>query len=74
MASVTLSQAQSMLRKYLAAEEAVLKGQSYTIGTRSLTRANLSAIVKERKYWQKMVDNLSGSGSMRTRRFVPRDD
>lgn len=29
---------------YLAAEEAVLTGQSYTIGNRQLTRANLADI------------------------------
>ncbi|WP_295163405.1 DUF6148 family protein [Selenomonas sp. F0473] len=32
------------LAEYLAAERAVLSGQSYTIGNRTLTRANLSTI------------------------------
>jgi hypothetical protein len=74
MPEITVATAQGMLDKYLAAEVAVLKGQSYTIGTRSLTRANLSTIVKERKYWQQMLANLQGGGSMRVRRFLPRDD
>lgn len=32
------------LARYLEAEKAVLMGQSYTIGTRTLTRADLSTI------------------------------
>lgn len=74
MATVTLVQAQSMLQKYLAAEEAVLKNQSYTIGTRTYTRANLSAIRKGRAEWQSVVNQLSGGGTMRVRRVLFRDD
>ena len=32
------------LRNYYAAERAVLSGQSYTVGNRTLTRANLAEI------------------------------
>ena len=32
------------LKMYLEAEQAVLTGQSYTIGNRTLTRANLATI------------------------------
>lgn len=36
------------LKQYLAAEEAILNGgQSYTIGNRTLTRANLGEIRKQ---------------------------
>ena len=35
------------LRMYLAAEEAVLQSQSYSIGDRQLTRANLNEIRDE---------------------------
>lgn len=69
----TLAQAQEMLDLYIAAEIAVLKGQAYTIKDRTLTRANHASIVRERKYWQRMVDSLSG-GSIRVRRVVPRDN
>jgi len=74
MASVTISQAQEMLTKYIEAEKAVLMNQSYTIGTRTYTRANLSAIRAGRAEWQKVHDQLSGSGRMRVRRVVFRDD
>lgn len=74
MASVTISQAQEMLTKYIEAEKAVLLNQSYTIGTRTYTRANLSAIRAGRTEWQKVYDQLSGSGGMRIRRVVFRDD
>jgi len=74
MASVTISQAQEMLAKYIEAEKAVLLNQSYTIGTRTYTRANLSAIRAGRAEWQKVYDQLSGSGGMRVRRVVFRDD
>lgn len=72
--SVTLASARSMLSQYIAAEEAVLKNQSYTIGTRTYTRANLTSIRNGRKEWQKAVDQFSGTGGMRVRRILPRDD
>ena len=34
------------LKKYIEAEEAILAGQSYTIGNRTLTRANLATVEK----------------------------
>lgn len=74
MGSVTLTEAKTMLNKYIAAEQAVLKNQSYTIGTRTYTRANLTSIRNGRKEWQKVVDQLSGSGGMRVRRVLFRDD
>lgn len=44
------------LRMYLEAEKTVLTGQSYTIGNRSLTRANLSEI-------RKAIDDLLAAGA-----------
>ena len=70
--SYTLAEAQEMLDAYKAAELAVLKGQSYTIKDRTLTRANHASIVRERKYWQRVVASLTG-GSFRVRRTVIRD-
>ena len=37
-----------MINSYLEAEKAVLTGQSYKIGTRELTRADLPEIIKAR--------------------------
>jgi len=76
MPQISITVAQDMLNQYIAAEKAVLQGQAYTIGNRSLTRANLNAIREGRKEWEAIVEQLStvGGGSMRVRRIVPRDD
>lgn len=50
-----MSTATDMLAKYLAAESAVLKGQSFTLGGRQLTRANLPEIIAGRKEWERRV-------------------
>lgn len=52
------SDAQTRLQLWLDAEEAVSKGQSYAIGDRSLTRANLSEIVERIGYWQRQVEGF----------------
>lgn len=51
-----MSTATDMVALYIAAEKAVLNGQSYSINGRSLTRANLSEICKGRDYWQSRVN------------------
>jgi len=50
-----MSEATDMLALYISAEKAVLKGQSYTIGSRSLTRANLPEIRTGRQEWESKV-------------------
>jgi len=72
MVTPTLVEAQEMYTLYLEAEKAILKGQSYTIKDRTLTRANLTSVVKARKEWQALVNQLT-AGGMRVRRAVPRD-
>ena len=44
------------LARYLEAEKAVLMGQSYTIGNRTLTRANLTSI-------RNAIDDLIAGGA-----------
>ena len=44
------------LKLYLEAEKAVLSGQSYTIGNRTLTRANLATI-------RNAIDSLIADGA-----------
>lgn len=39
------------LDTWLAAEEAIATGQSYQIGTRMLTRADLKQVREEMEYW-----------------------
>ena len=62
---------------WLEAEMAVATSQSYTIGSRSLTRANLSEIREQQKYWRKEIDRLDAiekyNGRNRTYIAVPRD-
>ena len=51
-----MSHATEMLAAYIAAEKAVLQGQSYTILNRSLTRVNLAEIRNGRREWQAKVN------------------
>lgn len=44
------------LAQYYAAEKAILSGQSYTIGTRTLTRAQLSTV-------RAAIDDLIAGGA-----------
>ena len=67
MAGITLAQAEAQLASYLAAETAVLAGQSYSIGGRSLTKANLQFIQQGIEIWNKRVQSLSRSGKIRVR-------
>jgi hypothetical protein len=69
---IDLERAKKHLNAWLDAELAVTTGQSYSIGSRSLTRANLSEISKQINYWRREVSRLEGKGR-RARRFVPRD-
>lgn len=68
MAGITLEIAEQRLADYLAAELAVLGGQSYTImGSRSMTRANLAEIREGIRFWRSEVLELEAK---RTR--IPR--
>lgn len=75
MTVITLERARIHLNAWLDAELTVTKGQSYTIGNRTLTRANLSEITKQVERWETKVEQLASKGSSkrRTARFVPRD-
>ena len=53
MAGITLETAQKQLDLWIAAEEKVTHGQSYQIGNRSLTYADLTQIGKRIDYWSK---------------------
>jgi len=77
MAGITLETAQRHLDTWLEAELAVATGQSYTIGSRTLTRANLTEIRNAIDYWNKKAVALENAkkagGRNRVRRVVPRD-
>lgn len=63
----TLAQAEAQLAAYLAAETAVLSGQSYEIAGRSLTRANLVAIQAGIQLWNGRVQQLTNAAQGRGR-------
>ncbi|HOV79375.1 MAG TPA: DUF6148 family protein [Bacillota bacterium] len=72
-----LQKAKERLSVYYEAELAVLAGQEYRIGTRTMRRADLqeirAAISALEKQVKQLEDLLSGSTASRARRIVPRD-
>lgn len=74
---ITLERAKTHYDAWLDAELAVSTGQSYSIGSRSLTRANLAEIRKQIDYWENKVAALTitanGGRIRRAKRYIPRD-
>ena len=74
---ISLEIAKKHLDAWLNAELEVTTLQSDTIGSRSLTRANLSEIRKEIEFWTNEVARLENiekrGGRNRIYRAVPRD-
>lgn len=77
MAGITLTIAKKHLNAWLTAELEVTTHQSYTIGSRSLTKADLADIREQIKYWDDKVSELENiekrGGRNRVFRAVPRD-
>ena len=74
MPVVTLTQANATLQAYILAERKVLAGQSYSIGDRALTRADLKEIREGIEYWNKQVSMLAAERTKPpVRRIIPRD-
>lgn len=62
------------LQMYYEAEEAVLLNQEYTIGTKSLKRADLSTIRAAIKDLESQIEALEATGGKnKAGRFIPRD-
>ena len=70
-----LTQTKTRLALYITAEQKVLLGQSYSIGNRTLTRADLEEIRMEITNLSKLCLKLTrGNGrGIRVQRVVPRD-
>lgn len=68
---------QQKLQTWLDAEEAIATGQSYQIGTRMLTRADLKQVREQMEYWAGKLAEAEAEeetgGRNRAYRFVPRD-
>lgn len=77
MAAITLETAKKHLEMWLEAESEVAVNQSYTIGGKSFTRADLGAIRRQIEYWENKVEQLQNvakrKGRNRIYRIVPRD-
>lgn len=74
MSWITIDEARENLTRWLEAEKAVATGQSYRIGTRSLTRASLKEITDRIRFWRNEIDRLErGTQGARVFRAVPRD-
>lgn len=57
-----MSTASEMVELYLAAEAKILKGQAVRMGERSLTMANLTEVVNERKQWERRLASENNRG------------
>lgn len=77
MAGITLETAKRHLDAWLEAELTCTTNQSYTIGSRTLTRADLAEIGERIKYWSGLVNKLETAqkygGRNRVKRIMPRD-
>jgi hypothetical protein len=77
MAVSLLERTQERLDLYYAAEKAILLGQSYTIGSKSLTRANLAWVKSQIDVLESKVASLqssaAGKGYRKAFRITPRD-
>lgn len=71
---ITLDTAQKELDLWIEASEQVTTHQSYQLGSRTLSLANLSEIRQMIDYWNKQVTKLKEGGRRnRVRRVVMRD-
>lgn len=63
------------LEEYYLAESKILRSQSYSLGSRQLTRADLSTVQAKIKDLESALDVLETYGTMkrRMRRAVPMD-
>jgi len=53
--ALTLTQAQTALDAWIAADLSVAKGQSYSMNGRTLTLANAKEIREQIQYWERRV-------------------
>ena len=58
MAGITLAEAESKLDEYQTAETKVLASQAYSIGGRSMTRADLGDIREGIEFWDGKCQEL----------------
>lgn len=75
MAGITIEIAEAKLALWLEADSVVATGQAYSIGTRSLTRANGDLIRKNIEFWNnKVIELTDGLQGIVISQVVPYDD
>ena len=74
-ANTVLEIKKNRLKLYYEAEEKVLNSQSYTLGSKTLTRADLTSIQNMIKKFEGEIASLEQYGTMKRRsvRIVPVD-
>lgn len=75
MSNQRLAMKKERLQQYYDAEAKILKGQSYTIGSRQLTRANLATVQRIIKELETEIEALEERGTTKRRsaRVIPLD-
>jgi hypothetical protein len=73
MAGLTLAQVEQHLNEWLSADSAVAKGQAYSLGGRTFTRADAREIRENLRYWQQLVKQLSRGGVRARGAVVPHE-
>ncbi len=72
-----IKQAEKHLKAWLDAELELTTHQSYSIGSRSLTKASLPEVRKQIEYWEKKLISLKKMKNKRGRnsikQVIPRD-
>lgn len=72
MSTFTLDECRAKLHEYMEAETAILSGaQSYSIGGRSLTRANLKDIRDGIVFWKSELSTAQRRLKPRCRSVIP---
>lgn len=59
--AISATQAQTQLDLWIAADTKVAKGQSYSTGNRTLTRANAAEITEKIEYWSRKLEEANGT-------------
>lgn len=68
-----LERLKKRLEQYYKAEDKILLGQEYSIGSRSYKRANLKEVQTEIRRLEKEIARLKSGGKNKMVRVIPRD-